>query len=72
MIIGVGIDVAERGEEGARSNLGLLESFFVQLSFGLVLVGGVLMLVFVFGVGVLALVLGLGGLMLVFVGGSGR
>jgi len=68
MLIGVGVDVAEGGEEGVRSNLGLLESLLVQLSFGLVLVGGVLTLVFVFGVGVLALVLGLGGLMLVFVG----
>ena len=68
MLIGVGVDVAEGGEEGVRSNFGLLESLLVQLSFGLVLVGGVLTLVFVFGVGVLALVLGLGGLMLVFVG----
>jgi len=71
MIIGVGIDVAERGEEGVRSNLGLLESLLVQPSFRLVLVGGVLTLVFSLGVGVLALVLGLGGLMIVFVGAVG-
>jgi len=71
MIIGVGVDVAKGGKEGACSNLGLLESLLVQLPFGLVLVGGVLTLVLVLGVGVLSLVLGLGGLMLVFVGAVG-
>ena len=71
MIIGIGIDVAEGSEEGACSNLDLLESLLVQLPFGLVIVGGVFTLVFVFGVGVLTFVLGLGGMMLVFVGAVG-
>ena len=31
MIIGVGIDDAEEGKEGACLNLGLLESLLVQL-----------------------------------------
>jgi len=71
VIVGVGIDVAKGRKEGTCLNLGLLESFLVQLSFGLVLVGVVRMLVFVLGVGVLLLVLGLGRLMLVFVGAMG-